>query len=219
MTYKIDEKNKVLRAKKRGHYDKKTVYEILDAGLICQVGITLKDQPFVIPMAYSRIDNAIILHGALNSRICKSLETGVQACVNVTLVDGLVLARATFSHSINYRSVVAFGTATLIKDDEEKLKALNQIVDFLTPGRNSDARGINKKELHATSVIKFVIEQASAKIRMGDPKDNKNDLDRDVWAGVIPIKQICGDWIPSADLKEGIDLPKYKNELEKRVSF
>ena len=207
MTYEINTRNKVLRAKERGSYDKELVYKILDAGIICHVGITMNEQPFVIPMAYARIDNTIILHGALNSRLCSSLATGIPACVTVTHLDGLVLARSTFHHSMNYRSVVAFGTAKLIEEKQKKEQAL----EFLAPGRTTDCREPNKKELNATSVIEFKIEQASAKIRTGDPKDLESDLDLDVWAGVIPIEQNYGEWIASNDLKEGIDLPTYKN--------
>lgn len=211
MTYEINARNKVLRAKERGSYDKKSVYEILDAGILCHVGITMNDQPFVIPMAYARIDNTIILHGALNSRLCKSLCEGIPACVTVTHLDGLVLARSTFHHSLNYRSVVAFGTATLIEDKQKKEEALEALVEFLTPGRTTDCRGPNKKELNATSVIELEIEQASAKVRTGDPIDLTSDLDLDVWAGVVPIEQNYGDWVASVDLKEGVDFPTYKS--------
>ncbi len=217
MHYKVDEKNQVLRAKERGHYDKKTAYKILDSGKICHVGITVDDQPFVIPMAYARKDDSIYLHGALNSRLCKTLASGVKACVTVTHLDGLVLARSTFHHSINYRSVVAFGTAIEIQNEEEKNLALDAIVEFLTPGRTIDSRAANRKELNATSVIKFEIEQASSKIRTGDPKDIESDLDRDVWAGVVPISMTTGEWIDSHDLKDGITLPDYKDHIDNSI--
>lgn len=213
MDYEINNRNKVLRARERGSYDKQIVYEILDAGKICHVGITRDEQPFVIPMSYARVNKTIILHGALNSRLCKSLIEGMPACVTVTHLDGLVLARSAFHHSLNYRSVVAFGTARLINDEQQKKNALNAIVEFLAPGRTTDCRAPNKKELNATSVIEFEIEQASAKMRTGGPIDLESDLDSDVWAGVIPISQSFDEWIPSDDLKEGIDLPTYQDKL------
>jgi len=214
MNYKINQRNKVLRAKERGIYDKKTVYEILDAGKIAHVGIIMDQQPFVIPMSYARVDDTIILHGALNSRICTSLIEGMPACITVTHLDGLVLARSTFSHSMNYRSVVAFGTARQIEDRDEKLKALESLVEFLAPGRTSDCRPPNKKELNATSVVEFKIEQASAKVRSGGPKDKQADLDLDVWAGTVPISQHYGDWQAAEDLKQGINFPNYKEGIK-----
>ncbi|MCK5918495.1 MAG: pyridoxamine 5'-phosphate oxidase family protein [Cocleimonas sp.] len=211
MNYEINSRNKVLRAKERGVYDKESVYKILDAGKICHVGITMEGQPFVIPMSYARIDNSIILHGALNSRLCSSLREGIPACVTVTHLDGLVLARSTFHHSMNYRSVVAFGTAREIDDKQKKLEAAEALVEFLTPGRTTDCRAPNKKELNATSMIEFTIEQASAKVRTGGPIDLEKDLDLDVWAGVVPIKEQFGEWIAADDLKSEIDYPDYKN--------
>ena len=217
MTYKINQRNKVLRNKERGNYDKKTVYEILDAGKICHVGINMNEQPFVIPMAFVRLENSIILHGALNSRMCTALLEGIAACVTVTHLDGLVLARSTFHHSMNYRSVVAFGTAKLIEDEKQKLTALDALVESLTPGRTTDCRAPNKKELNATHVIEFCIEQASAKTRTGGPVDLESDIDSDVWAGVVSVANVCGEWVASDDLKDGIDVPSYKKQLERSV--
>lgn len=211
MSYEINSRNKVLRAKERGSYDKKSVYKILDAGKICHVGIVMDGQPFVIPMSYARVDNSIILHGALNSRLCSALLEGIPACITVTHLDGLVLARSTFHHSMNYRSVVAFGTAREIEDQQKKLRAAEALVEFLTPGRTTDCRAPNKKELNATSMIEFTIEQASAKMRTGGPIDLEKDLDRDVWAGVVPIEEKLGEWVASDDLKDGVDFPDYKN--------
>ena len=162
-------------------------------------------------MSYARVDNSIILHGALNSRLCSALLEGIPACITVTHLDGLVLARSTFHHSMNYRSVVAFGTAREIEDQQKKLRAAEALVEFLTPGRTTDCRAPNKKELNATRMIEFTIEQASAKMRTGGPIDLEKDLDRDVWAGVVPIKEKLGEWVASDDLKDGVDFPDYKN--------
>ena len=212
MQYKVSQRNKVTRAKERGDYDQQTVHAILDAGKICDVGFVIDQQPFVIPMAYARVDNTIILHGSVASRLSKLLATGVPACVTVTHLDGLVLARSTFHHSLNYRSVVAFGTARLIEDEEHALKAMEQLVEFLTPGRTRDCRAPNRKEINATLMIEFSIEQASAKIRTGGPKDLGSDMDRAVWAGVVPVTQQFGVWEASADLKTDMPLPDYHEQ-------
>ena len=214
MQYPVTSRNKITRAKERGDYDKEAVFSILDAGKICDVGFAVDEQPFVIPMAYARVGETLILHGGVASRLSKLLATGISACVTITLLDGLVLARSTFSHSLNFRSVVAFGTARLIEDEQEKLEALDQLVEFLSPGRVADCRRPNKKELNAPLVLAFDIDQASAKIRSGGPNDAKGDMDEKVWAGTVPITQVYGDWIPSDDLKAGIDLPAYQNKYK-----
>lgn len=212
MQYKVNQRNKVTRAKERGNYDQQTVHAILDAGKICDVGFVVDEQPFVIPMAYARVDNTIILHGSVASRLAKLLATGVPACVTVTHLDGLVLARSTFHHSLNFRSVVAFGTAKLIEDETQKLEAMDQLVEFLTPGRTRDCRAPNRKEINATLMLEFSIVQASAKIRSGGPKDLDSDMDRAVWAGVVPITQQYGAWEASVDLKTETALPDYHKQ-------
>ena len=211
MQYPVSERNKITRAKERGSYDKETVFSILDAGKICDVGFAVDNQPFVIPMAYARVGETIVLHGSVASRLAKLLANGIPACVTVTHLDGLVLARSPFSHSLNFRSVVAFGSARLINDPQQKLEAMDQLVEFLTPGRSTNCRPPNKKEINATLMLEFNIDQASAKIRTGGPKDAKGDLDADVWAGTIPIYQKAGDWIPADDLKPGISPPDYQD--------
>lgn len=212
MQYSLSSRNKVKRAKERGDYDVDVVNAILDAGKICDVGFVVNEQPFVIPMAYARVDNSLILHGSVASRLSKKLAEGVPVCVSVTHLDGLVLARSTFHHSLNYRSVVAFGTAKLIEDTALKLKAMDQLVEFLTPGRSSDCRAPNKKEINATLMLEMHIEQASAKIRTGGPKDLDSDLDRAVWAGVVPISQKVGTWQAAEDLNADIPLPDYQSQ-------
>jgi len=211
MQYPVSERNKITRAKERGSYDKETVFSILDAGKICDVGFAVDNQPFVIPMAYARVGETIVLHGSVVSRLAKLLANGIPACVTVTHLDGLVLARSPFSHSLNFRSVVTFGSARLINDPQRKLEAMDQLVEFLTPGRSTNCRPPNKKEINATLMLEFNIDQASAKVRTGGPKDAKGDLDADVWAGTIPIYQKAGDWIPADDLKSGISPPDYQD--------
>ena len=204
-TYPIDERNKVKRIPKRGHYDQATVHEILDAGFLCHLGFTHHNQPFVIPTSYGREGNKIYLHGATTSRMMVNLEKGLPVCLTVTHLDGLVLARSAFHHSMNYRSAVCFGTAFKV-EGEEKLHALKVISDQILKDRWEESRQPLPKELKATTVLCFTIEQASAKIRTGPPGDDKPDYELPIWAGVVPCRQVWGT--PEADplLTEGIEL-------------
>ncbi|MCW8943636.1 MAG: pyridoxamine 5'-phosphate oxidase family protein [Sedimenticola sp.] len=197
-------RNTISRHKDRGHYDEKTIHEILDSGKICHVGITLEGQPFVIPMAYARQENALILHGAPNSRLLNQLANGLPACVTVTHLDGLVLARSTFHHSLNFRSVVAFGKARSVDDLQEKHAALVLLTEHLAPGRTKVARAATDAEAKATSVVRFEIEDASAKIRTGPPIDSPNDMKLEVWAGIIPVTTLEGEPMPAPDLAAGV---------------
>ncbi|MEQ8475690.1 pyridoxamine 5'-phosphate oxidase family protein [Fulvivirga sp.] len=205
--YRIDQRNKVKRVPERGHYDKSTVFEILDAGKICHASFVVDNQPFVIPTIYGRDGDCLYLHGATTSRLIKQLETGVQVSLAVTHLDGLVLARSAFHHSMNYRSVVIFGTAKLVMEDNKK-QALKVISDQLVPGRWEESRQPNAKELKATAVLEIKIDQASAKIRTGGPKDDKEDYDLDIWAGVVPMQTTYQAIIPDIELKNGIAIPK-----------
>jgi len=204
-TYPIDEKNKVKRIPKRGHYDQATVHEILDAGFLCHLGFTHHDQPFVIPTSYGREGNKIYLHGATTSRMMVNLEQGLPVCLTVTHLDGLVLARSAFHHSMNYRSAVCFGTAYKI-EGEEKLHALKVISDHILKDRWEESRQPLPKELKATTVLCLTIDQASAKIRTGPPGDDKPDYELPIWAGVVPCTQVWGK--PEADplLTDGIEM-------------
>ncbi len=204
--YRIDHRNKVKRVPDRGHYDKKTVFKILDAGKICHASFVVDGQPFVIPTIYGRDGDCLYLHGATSSRLIKELEKGIQMSLAVTHLDGLVIARSAFHHSMNYRSVVVFGTAKLVADDK-KLEALKIISDQLVPGRWEESRQPNSKELKATSVLKIIIDQASAKIRTGGPKDDKDDYELDIWAGVVPMSMTYQPLIPDDKLKENIEIP------------
>lgn len=203
------EKNNIKRLPKRGYYDRETIYRILDEALICHVGFVVDGQPHVIPTNFARIDDTIVLHGAKASRLLKHIEAGYPVCVEVTVVDGLVLARSVFHHSVNYRSVVLFGTGYLIVNEEEKLAALEAVSEHLIPGRWKEARLPNRKELNATSVVSIRIAEASAKVRVGPPVDEEEDYTLPVWAGVLPLQEM-----PLAPLQDDvqskeISLPEY----------
>jgi nitroimidazol reductase NimA-like FMN-containing flavoprotein (pyridoxamine 5'-phosphate oxidase superfamily) len=209
--YKLTNRNKIKRIPARGVYEEKVVHEILDAGFIGHVGFSVEGQPFVIPMAYGREGRTIYLHGATSSRLINHLRKGVPACITVTHLDGVVLARSAFHHSMNYRSVVVFGKAFEVSD-EKKGQALEVISEQVLKGRWHTARKPNAKELKATSVVELTIEDASAKIRTGQPIDDKEDYQLPIWAGVIPMEQVYRDPIP--DPKLPTDIPLGKEILE-----
>lgn len=206
---KGSERTKVKRLPARGAYDRETIYSILDADFICHVGFIIDGQPYVIPTGFARIGDHLYIHGSSASRMLRTLSEGVDVCVTVTLVDGLVLARSAFHHSINYRSVVVLGKAELVEDREEKERALEAFTEHIIPGRWSEVRWPNELELKATSVLKLPIEEASAKIRTGDPKDDEEDYAMNVWAGVLPISQTVGKPIPDSRLEDGIVIPPH----------
>ncbi len=197
----------IRRQPKRGAFDRTTIYQILDEGFICHVGFTVENQPFVIPTAYARMDNHLIIHGATVSRMIQALENGCEVCITVTLLDGLVLGRSAFHHSMNYRSVVIFGTAQLINNDAEKMAALHALTNHIVPQRWQDVRHPNDKEMKATTVLRLPIEEASAKMRVGDPIDDEADYELDVWAGVIPLTLQPGAAIADTRLRVGIPVP------------
>ncbi|HUF38320.1 MAG TPA: pyridoxamine 5'-phosphate oxidase family protein [Anaerolineales bacterium] len=212
MTYPKTPRSKLKRLAERGRYDKETVHAVLDAGRIAHVGIAPDGEPVVIPVLYARLGDEIVFHGALASRLLKFLAGGGPVCVTVTIVDGLVLARSLFEHSMNYRSVVAFGRGRLLEDGE-KLAALHAISEHLLPGRWDDARRPTPKELKATTVIAVAIEEATAKIRTGGPKDYEADYALPVWAGVIPLHEASGVPEPDERLADGIMLPPYLERI------
>ncbi len=185
------ERTAVRRLPDRGRYDRATIHAILDAGFIAHVGITADTpdgpMPVVIPTAYGRVGDTLYIHGSPASRLLRTLKQGVPMCVTVTLVDGLVLARSAFHHSINYRSVVLFGTGVEVTDPAAKAAALAAFVDHVVPGRSAEVRPTDEKELRGTTVLALPIDEASAKVRTGPPIDEERDLDRDVWAGVLPL--------------------------------
>ncbi|MEO7324789.1 MAG: pyridoxamine 5'-phosphate oxidase family protein [Dokdonella sp.] len=200
-------RHRVERTKSRAHYDRDTVHAILDAGMIAHVGFCVDGQPFVIPMLYARDGEALVLHGSVASRLVNQLGEGIAACISVTHVDGLVLARSHFDHSVNYRSVVAFGRARLIEDATAKTEALARFVEALIPGRSSESRPPDRTELGATHVLHFEIEDASAKIRSGGVKDNPADLGLPHWAGIVPQRIVHGTPEPDERLATSTPLP------------
>lgn len=202
--YPVTELNRVRRLPKRGGYDAPGIHAILDAGFICHVGFTIDGRAVVLPTGYARDGDSLILHGSAASRMLRSLSAGIKACVTVTHVDGFVLARSAFHHSINYRSAVLFGTARLIEDASEKTRALQVFMEHLTPGRWDETRTPSANELKATAVLRFFIEEASSKVRTGPPVDDEEDHQLDVWAGVIPLLTVSGQPEPATDLREGI---------------
>lgn len=209
------ERNSVHRLAQRGQYNKETIYAIVDEAKICHVGFTADEQPYVIPTIHARHENMLYLHGAKASRMLKHIAAGNPVCIAVTLLDGLVLARSVFHHSMNYRSVVLFGTGTLVADDAEKLHALEILTNKLVAGRWDDARQPTLKEMNATSVVALSLESASAKIRVGAPSDDEEDYALPIWAGVLPLRQQALALEPDPKLNAGIPVPDY---LEKLVS-
>lgn len=203
------EKTTVKRLPKRGEYDRAAVYQILDEAFLCHVGFAVDGQPFVIPTGYARIADKLYIHGSPASRMLRSLAESIEVCVTVTLLDGLVLARSAFHHSMNYRSVVVFGTAQIVEAEAEKFEALRLFTEHIVPNRWNEIREPTAKELKGTTVLKLPITEASAKIRTGDPVDDAEDYDLNVWAGVIPLKIIAEKPINDALLNDGITQPEY----------
>ena len=193
----------VKRLPKRGAYDRATIDAILDEAKVCHVGFAVGGQPFVIPTVYARVDKTLFLHGSAASRMLESVGTGIPACVTVTLLDGLVLARSAFHHSMNYRSVVVLGVARMVTDRGEKIAALQAIVDHVVPERWSEVRGPNEQELKATTVLSLPIDEASAKLRSGGPLDDEEDYALPVWAGHLPLSLTPGEPVPDERLAAG----------------
>ena len=197
------------RLPQRGSYDRGVINRILDESFICHVGFALNGRPFVIPTGYARVGDSLIIHGSQASRMLRTLGQGIDVCVTVTLIDGLVLARSAFHHSMNYRSVVVFGRATLIDERAEKLAALRALSDHMIPGRWEDVRQPNERELQQTTVLALPLEEASAKVRTGPPLDDEEDHELPVWAGVIPLRLVAEPPIADHRLKENIEFPLY----------
>ncbi len=215
MSQQQSDRTRVNRIPKRGHYDRETIDAILDEGFICHVGFVADGQPYVIPTGYARVGDELYIHGSAASRMLRELSKGVEVCVTVTLLDGLVLARSAFHHSMNYRSVVILGTAALVTDADEKNKALEALTEHFVPGRWKDVRWPTELELKATSVLKLPITEASAKIRTGDPVDDDEDYSMNVWAGVIPLKLTPAEPIPDAKLADDIAIPEHVSKYRR----
>ena len=199
----------------RGSYDRDLINQILDEGFVCHVGFAVDGQPFVIPTGYARLGDKVFIHGSQASRMLRTLGKGIEVCLTVTLIDGLVLARSAFHHSMNYRSVVIFGRAALVEDREEKLAALYTLSEHMIPGRWANVRGPNESELQQTTVLSLPIEEASAKIRTGPPLDDEEDYAMNVWAGVLPLSLIAKDPIADPRLPVNIDVPDYVIEYKR----
>ncbi len=198
------ERTKLRRLPQRGSFERQAVYDILDEGFVCHVGFVADGQPFVIPTAYGRDGDELFFHGARASRMLKALREGVEVCVTVTLVDGLVLARSAFHHSINYRSVVVFGRARVVETVEEKMRALRAFTEHVVPGRWGEVREPNRQELDATLVLALSLAEASAKVRTGPPVDDEEDYALPVWAGVLPLDVRTGEVVPDPRLAAGL---------------
>jgi nitroimidazol reductase NimA-like FMN-containing flavoprotein (pyridoxamine 5'-phosphate oxidase superfamily) len=197
-SYQPTTRTKVVRLPKRAVYDKAQVHGILDEGFLCHVGFVMEGQPYVIPTGYVRAGEQIYLHGSAASRMLRNLEQGLDVCVTVTLVDGFVLARSVFHHSMNYRSVVLLGKARLVTDREEKIKALRKFTNHIVPGRWDEARHPNEQELKSTSVLVMPLEEVSAKMRSGPPLDDEEDYALPVWAGVVPLRIRAEEPVPDS---------------------
>jgi len=203
------ERTRVRRISDRGHYDQDTIFSIIDEAMICHVGFIQNNNPVVIPTIHARLGNTLYIHGSGASRMLKVISNQNNICVTISLIDGIVLARSAFHHSMNYRSVVIFGSGRKINDPKEKLNALKAVSDHLIPERWDDVRPPNQKELDATTVIAISLEEASAKIRTGPPSDDEDDYKLSVWAGVLPITLIKEELIPDPVLPDKIDIPNY----------
>jgi hypothetical protein len=187
----MSDRTRVVREPQRAVYDREIINKILDEGFVCHIGFTADGQTFVIPTMFARVDDAIYFHGSAASRMLRGVSAGLNVCVTVTLVDGLVLARSVFNHSMNYRSVVALGSATIVEEPSEKLAALHAFTQKILPGRWNDARQPNEKELKATSILRLPLTEVSAKVRVGGVEDDAEDYALQVWAGIVPLRLVA----------------------------
>ena len=209
-------RTRVVREPERGVYDSETAYAILYEGFLCHVGFVANEQPFVIPTTYGRKRDNLYIHGSAASRMLRKLNEGVPVCVTVTLLDGLVLARSVFNHSMNYRSVVILGTAKLVDDPLEKIEALRILSEHIIPGRWDDARQPNEKELKATSVLRLPIEEFSCKVRTGPPIDDEEDYSFSTWAGVLPLETVAQLPLNDPRLDASREVPRYVREYSRK---
>jgi uncharacterized protein len=202
-------RTRLVREADRAVYDREAAYRILDEGFLCHAGFVVEGQPFVIPTSYGRKDDRLYIHGSAASRMLRQMKDGVPVCITVTLLDGLVLARSIFNHSMNYRSVVILGKATLVDDPAEKIEALRLLSEHIIPGRWADSRQPNERELKATSVLRVPIEEFSAKVRSGPPIDDEEDYSFATWAGVVPLEMKAGAAINDPRLDPALQAPSY----------
>ena len=217
MDFPKTERTTLKRLPKRGVYDRKLVYGILDEGFICHVGFAVEGRPVVIPTGYARVDDKLFIHGSQVSRMLRTLSSGIDVCVTVTLVDDLVLARSAFHHSINYRSVVMFGRATMIEEREAKLGALFAFSEHVIPGRWNEVREPTEQELSSTTVLSLPLVEVSAKVRTGPPIDDEEDYQLPIWAGVLPLRLVAGVPVNDPRLKQEIQLPRSVSDYALRL--
>lgn len=215
MSFTKTDRTTLKRLPKRGVYERELVYQILDEGFICHVGFVVEQQPFVIPTGYARLEDELFIHGSQASRMLRTLKAGVDVCVTVTLVDGLVLARSAFHHSLNYRSVVVFGNAKPVEDEERKMAALKAFSEHVIKGRWDDVRWPTEQEMKATTVLALPLTEASAKVRTGPPLDDEEDYELNVWAGVVPLALSAGEPIADPRLPKGIATPEYATKYRR----
>jgi nitroimidazol reductase NimA-like FMN-containing flavoprotein (pyridoxamine 5'-phosphate oxidase superfamily) len=210
-------RTRLVREADRAVYDRESAYRILDEGFLCHVGFVADGQPFVIPTSYGRTGDRLYIHGSAASRMLRNIKEGIPVCLTVTLLDGLVLARSIFNHSMNYRSVVVLGKATLVDDPAEKLEALRLLSEHIIPGRWADSRQPNERELKATSVLRLPIEEFSAKVRMGPVVDDEEDYSFPTWAGIVPLEMVAGTPIGDQRLQPGQTAPEYARHYTRRL--
>ena len=203
------ERTRIHRKPQRGSYDQSVIYSILDEGLVCHVGFTVDDQPYVIPTAYCRVDDKLYIHGAVASRMLKTLQGGVNVCLTVTLVDALVVARSAFNNSMNYRSVVVLARATVVDNFDEKYAAMQALVEHVVPGRWEDCRKPTPNEIRATSILSLPIEEASAKLRTGQSVDDAEDYALPIWAGLVPLQTQALPPEDDGQVPASVALPDY----------
>jgi len=212
------ERTRVVREPHRASHDREAIYKILDEGFVCHVGFSVDTQPYVIPTMFARVGDQIYFHGSAASRMLRNLSAGLAVCITVTLVDGLVLARSVFNHSMNYRSVVALGHATLIDHAEEKLQALRAFTEKILPGRWNDARQPDEKELKATNILRLPLTEVSAKMRVGPVEDDAPDYELHVWSGVIPLHLAAGTPVRDERCDPLIPVPQYADHYTRPSS-
>ncbi|MGA7219068.1 MAG: pyridoxamine 5'-phosphate oxidase family protein [Candidatus Sulfotelmatobacter sp.] len=215
--YTPSPRTRVVREAERGVYDRDTAYRILDEGFLCHVGFVVDGQPFVIPTSYGRKEAHLYIHGSAASRMLRQMKEALPVCVTVTLLDGLVLARSIFNHSMNYRSVVVLGKASRVDDAQEKIEALRLLSEHIIPGRWADVRQPNERELKATSVLRLPIEEFSAKVRQGPAIDDEEDYSFPTWAGVVPLEMKAGTPIDDSRLTPGCEVPQYIRQYSRTV--
>src|SRR5271156_1494961 len=207
---------RLVREADRAVYDREVAYRILDEGFLCHVSFVADGQPFVIPTSYGRKDDSLYIHGSAASRMLRQLKESVPVCITVTLLDGLVLARSIFNHSMNYRSVVILGKATLVEDPTEKIQALRLLSEHIIPGRWADSRQPNERELKATFVLRLPIEEFSAKVRTGPVVDDEEDYSFPTWAGIVPLEMITGTPIDDSRLDPKREVPSYARHYTRK---